>query len=305
MIKIILLTGFLGSGKTTLLERLLQHFDDTPIGLIVNEFGEINIDARLIEKDGIPMSELSNGSIFCACIKENFVKAIIKMSSREIEYLLIEASGLADPSSMGQILQAIKAETVHPCRYCGSLCVLDGEAFLELESVLPAVRKQLTYAGAAIVNKEDLINDEVKSKILNVVKTVNPNVPIYFTSYCNLDIAQLFRQIKPSEVTSKASSNTPENRPQTFILKILNHITLDELQGFLKFIAPYTYRIKGFAKVGDTDYTVSGVRSHMLILPWPGKTSCSEIVLISSVGIGITSVIANGIKRYAPLAIKL
>ena len=64
------------------------------------------MDARLLEKDGIATAELSNGSIFCACIKDNFIKALIEMSKRDIENLFIEASGLADPSNMDQILEA-------------------------------------------------------------------------------------------------------------------------------------------------------------------------------------------------------
>ena len=66
MIKLVLLTGFLGSGKTTLMQRTLEAFSDKKIGVIVNEFGSVNIDAVLLKRDGIQMAELSNGSIFCA-----------------------------------------------------------------------------------------------------------------------------------------------------------------------------------------------------------------------------------------------
>ena len=70
MIQIVLLSGFLGAGKTTLMQRLLDTYKDNKIGVIINEFGEINIDAKLVERDGIDIAELSNGSIFCACIKD-------------------------------------------------------------------------------------------------------------------------------------------------------------------------------------------------------------------------------------------
>ena len=98
MIKLILLTGFLGTGKTTLLKQLLSEFKDEKIGVIVNEFGQINIDGTLVEKEGVKMTELTNGSIFCACIKDNFVNSLIALSKEDISYFFIEASGLADPA---------------------------------------------------------------------------------------------------------------------------------------------------------------------------------------------------------------
>jgi Putative GTPases (G3E family) len=305
MTQLILLTGFLGTGKTTLMERLLHYYKDSPVGVIVNEFGEINIDARLLEKDGIIMRELSNGSIFCACIKENFIKALIDMSFQKFEYLFIEASGLADPGNMQQILQTIDKYTVHSYHYSGSICVLDGEAFLELNNLLPAVRNQLTHAGVVLVNKEDLISSAIKAEIQAEVRNANTHAPIYFTSYCNIDINTLVMNLQPSKSTSKDSINTPENRPQTFIIKVLPSVTMKELQGFLNFIAPYTYRMKGFVTVRDTNYSVSCVRSHRMIMPWTRDIPSSEIVLISAVGIGLTGAIANGIRTYAPMSLKI
>lgn len=111
MVQIVLLTGFLGAGKTTLMQRLLDTYAGRKIGVIINEFGEINIDAKLVSRDGIEMAELSNGSIFCACIKDKFVDGLIAMSKTDIEYLFIEASGLADPSNMGEIVSGIRRET--------------------------------------------------------------------------------------------------------------------------------------------------------------------------------------------------
>lgn len=305
MIQLVLLTGFLGAGKTTLMERLLHYYKDTPVGLIVNEFGEINIDARLLESEGISMSELANGSIFCACIKENFIKSLIDMSSREIEYLFIEASGLADPSNMQQILQAIEPHTVHPYHYSGSICVLDGESFLDLNNLLPAVRNQLTYAGAVLVNKEDLISNEVKLEIEDEIRKVNALAPIYFTTYCNIDIALLVDQLQPAQSEGQESSNTPENRPQTFVVKVLPSITRQQQENFLNSIAPLTFRIKGFVTIGDANYSVSCVRSHVMILPWHSDIPASELVLISAVGIGLIGVLGEGIKTHAPNAIRL
>lgn len=132
MIKMVLLTGFLGAGKTTMMQEILTAYSDKKTGVIVNEFGEINIDAKLIQKDGVQMAELSNGSIFCACIKDKFVDSLIELSYKDLDYLFIEASGLADPANMNQILDGIKNNVLNPYDYRGSICLIDGESFPEL-----------------------------------------------------------------------------------------------------------------------------------------------------------------------------
>ena len=164
MIQIVLLSGFLGAGKTTLMQRLLDTYKDHKIGVIINEFGEINIDAKLVSRDGIDITELSNGSIFCACIKDKFVDGLIAMSKTDIEYLFIEASGLADPSNMGDIISGIKKETDDNLLIKGSICIADGVSFLELVEVLPALERQVKHANAVVVNKMDLIVQRNLSK---------------------------------------------------------------------------------------------------------------------------------------------
>ena len=151
MIQIVLLSGFLGAGKTTLMQRLLDAYSDRKIGVIINEFGEINIDAKLVSRDGIEMAELSNGSIFCACIKDKFVDGLIAMSRTDIEYLFIEASGLADPSNMGEIVEGIRRETGGNLIIKGSVCVTDGVNFLDLVDMLPALSRQIKHANAVII----------------------------------------------------------------------------------------------------------------------------------------------------------
>lgn len=305
MIKLVLLTGFLGSGKTTLLDVILKHYKTRKIGLIVNEFGEINIDARLLERNGITMSELSNGSIFCACIKENFVNGLIEMSKENIEYLFIEASGLADPSSMAIILDTIKDSVEQPYSYLGSICVIDAEAFLELKELLPAVSNQLTYAGAVIVNKTDLVGPDVLENIKKQIKELNAKAEVYFTTYCNADIDALTAALHPSDIQAAAGSNTPESRPMSITLKVAPDITVSELQEFLQMVAPCSYRIKGFVKAGDKNYSISAVRAHVMMLPWPEEIPFSEIVIISSIGVKLTSIIINAIDKTVPGKITL
>lgn len=88
MLNVILITGFLGSGKTTCLQNILNAYNNESIGVIVNEFGEEGIDGKLINKNNLNMIELNNGSIFCQCIKSNFIDALCEFADTNLSYLL-------------------------------------------------------------------------------------------------------------------------------------------------------------------------------------------------------------------------
>ena len=99
-IDLILVSGFLGSGKTTFLRRFLTELPEQRLGVLVNEFGAVGIDGTLLRRDGLEMVELNHGTIFCFCLKQDFVTALIAFSRLPIQTLIIENSGMADPGGM-------------------------------------------------------------------------------------------------------------------------------------------------------------------------------------------------------------
>lgn len=296
MIKLVLLTGFLGTGKTTLLKRLLSEFSDEKIGVIVNEFGQISIDGSLVEKEGIKMTELTNGSIFCACIKDNFISSLIALSKEDISYLFIEASGLADPASMSQIIRGISPQITVPYDYRGSVCVVDAETFLDYYDLLPALHQQVAYSGGTIVNKVDLVDEDKLSDILDKITSINASSPIYVTTYCNVEFHKLIDELRIPDKPDEESSNTVESRPKTFVLTSDKIVPRIALEAFLHDLMETSYRIKGFANTEDGTIYISGVKNHMEILPWEEPATKTEIVIISAVGIRMMSMITNGLK---------
>ena len=92
--KVLLITGFLGSGKTTFLNRLINNFPkDLKLTILMNEFGEIGIDGTLVEGDDIDMMEISKGSIFCVCVKTDFIKGLYELNTKvQPDVLLIEST---------------------------------------------------------------------------------------------------------------------------------------------------------------------------------------------------------------------
>jgi len=105
--RVYLITGFLGSGKTTLLNRIIGRFPKTKkLTLLVNEFGEVGVDGTLVEGDDIDMMEISKGSIFCVCVKTDFIKGLYELNTKvRPDVLLIESTGVANPSDLKKDLK--------------------------------------------------------------------------------------------------------------------------------------------------------------------------------------------------------
>ncbi len=305
MIDIILLTGFLGAGKTTFLQRLLEAYTQHKLGIIVNDFGEINVDAKLIQKEGMEMLELSNGSIFCACIKSKFVNGLVEMSKMDLDYLLIEASGLSDPANMEKLLEDIQSQTTHPLRLFASVCIVDAEYFLDLVDVLPALAQQVGYADAVIVNKADLADEETLTGIAQRIDELNQGVGVYCTSYCRVEIDELLSHLKSERKTSGETTNTVASRPSSFTLRGKESVALQGLEAFLKEIAPDTYRIKGFVMTDQGAKEVSAVGGNIQIHDWPEQTEETALVVISSVGVKLVSRILSASQTYLEGKLKL
>ena len=304
MTKLVLLVGFLGAGKTTMMKEILDEYKDLKVGVIVNEFGEINIDAKLLEDEGLTIAELTNGSIFCACIKDKFVDSLIQMSGYGLDYVFIEASGLADPANISQILEGISSKLLNPYDYRGSLCIIDGESFVDLYEVLPAITSQLEFSSAVIINKSDLIDEETLGEITGIISGINPDALTVVTSYCKVNTREIVDEISVSDRESRDSLNTTESRPTVFILKdsgtdlSSGPVPYENLMDFIGDIVDSTYRIKGFAKTDKGDVEISVVGKHINLTPWEKPLDKSEIVVISSVGFKLMSIITKAISDH-------
>lgn len=213
LIPVSLLTGYLGSGKTTLLNQVLSNQKGYKVAVIVNDIGEVNIDASLIQKGGNVTQKdenlvpLSNGCI-CCTLKVDLMKQIISLAqSKKFDYILIEASGICEPGPIA-----------------GSICMLDGTdetvnlpavAYLDnITTVVDAKRmadefgcgdallnenmdeedienllvQQIEYCTTIVLNKTDLVTDEEKQNVISVIKALQPKAKIIETTYGNVDV---------------------------------------------------------------------------------------------------------------------
>lgn len=154
-----IITGFLGSGKTTLLNHILQNQRDLKVAVLVNEFGDINIDSQLLVSIDENMMELTNGCI-CCTINDGLVDAVYNVLERgdRIDYMIVETTGVADPLPIA--LTFLGTELQHLTRLDSILTVVDAEAFNEEHFKSDAAYAQVMYGDIIILNKTDLATDE-------------------------------------------------------------------------------------------------------------------------------------------------
>lgn len=168
-----IITGFLGSGKTTLLNHILQNQQDLKVAVLVNEFGDINIDSQLLVSVDENMMELSNGCI-CCTINDGLVDAVYSVLEKgdRIDYMIVETTGVADPLPIA--LTFLGTELQHLTRLDSILTVVDSEAFTSSHFESDAAYAQIMYGDIIILNKTDLVNDEKLQELetyINKTKT--------------------------------------------------------------------------------------------------------------------------------------
>jgi G3E family GTPase len=258
--KLIILSGFLGSGKTSFLSLLLKRFQHLKLAVVLNDFGEAPVDSTLldisdIEKSGTKdrLVELAGGSVFCSCLKESFVKALIAMADTDAELLIIEASGMSDPAGMTSLLWMAKLgdHFEEPV----VLSLFDPVKSLKLSNVLQVIPRQVKAADVIILTKVDMISVEELEAARAYVLTENSKAPIYEHGFDRdralecLDMSGNLQSKKLEKINDSLGFNTFENRPDSFVVKAAPS-GIDNLIDALTKNAD-VLRVKGYLPNGD------------------------------------------------------
>lgn len=187
-INVYLITGFLGSGKTTFLNRIIDRFPrDRKLTILMNEFGEIGVDGTLIEGDEIDMMEISKGSIFCVCVKTDFIKGLYELSTTvQPDVLLIESTGVANPSDL-------KKDLMLPIfsnrfQFSEQFCIVDAAHFLDAFGVYASLEKQIASSTVFIINKTDLASPGTIEETKKVIRQFHPDPVFFETTYSEIPL---------------------------------------------------------------------------------------------------------------------
>ena len=182
-----IITGFLGSGKTTLLNQILQNDYDQKVAVLVNEFGDINIDSQLLVSYEDEMVELSNGCI-CCTINEGLVEAVKRILARKekVERLIIETTGVADPLPI--ILTFVGSDFREFTRLDSVVTLIDAETFTPEHFDSEVAYKQIAYGDILLLNKTDLANKEKLANLETFIAAIKQNPRIIHTQYAQVPL---------------------------------------------------------------------------------------------------------------------
>jgi G3E family GTPase len=187
-VPITILTGFLGAGKTTLLNRILTGNHGLRVGVLVNDFGSINIDAELVVGVDGNMMSLANGCVCCQ-IRDDLIDSVVALLERPetIEYILLEASGVADPA--GIFMTFSDSNLRDRIRLDSVICVVDADqvfAHPEYPPLRELKLRQVGFADMLILNKVDLAGPEQVGKVRAWLDDHFGRLRIVETNFCEV-----------------------------------------------------------------------------------------------------------------------
>ena len=210
-IPITILSGFLGAGKTSLLNHILHGNHGLRIGVLVNDFGEINIDAELVAGVSGNSVSLSNGCVCCS-IRDDLVESTLQLvqGPNRPEYLILETSGVADPISVS--LTFVESELKSLIDVDSILTVVDAENIRSLDDEYEELAEdQISMADIVILNKVDLADQVTLDDLKSWIHAIVPNARLIETTYGKVPLELILGigQFEPERVLGKISSDIP------------------------------------------------------------------------------------------------
>ncbi len=187
-IPVLLLTGYLGSGKTTLLNRILSNKQGIKFAVIVNDIGEVNIDADLIQQGGIvdqkddSLVALQNGCI-CCTLKMDLVEQLTDIARmHKFDYIVIEASGICEPAPIAQTICSIP--TMEPRYWADGLARLDC-----IVTVVDALRMKDEFGNGDALTKPNIAEEDIENLVIQQIE------------FCNIVLLNKAAEVEPQELT--------------------------------------------------------------------------------------------------------
>ena len=238
---ITLITGPLGSGKTTLLRHILA-VQLGKIAIVMNEFGEIAIDTKVIEGKNVRIAELGGGCVCCSLLGE-FEAAVNEIiETIAPERIVVETTGLAEPEALVFNIR----EALPHCRLDGVVSVIDADMLIRFPELGHTTRLQIERADILLLNKIDLIESRQIEPLETKLQEINPSAVIVRTERCVIDPELLFgiggeRKIAPPE-----HPHQPEFESLAFTSsKVFSRDCFEE---FVNALPPSVVRAKGFIR---------------------------------------------------------
>jgi G3E family GTPase len=268
---ITLITGPLGSGKTTLLRYILAT-QPGKIAIVMNEFGEIAIDTKVIEGKNVRIAELGGGCVCCSLLGE-FEAAVNEIIEKIVpEKIIVETTGLAEPEALVFNIQ----EALPQCRLDGVVSVIDADMLVRFPELGHTTRLQIEGADILLLNKIDLIEPAQIEPLETKLWEINPTAAIIRTERCRVDPELLFGIGRDRKIASLEHRHQPEF--ESFAFTSDKIFSRDCFEGFANDLPASVIRAKGFIRFSDGGQLFNFVAGRWELEPF--ESGRTELVFI-------------------------
>ena len=287
---ITLIIGPLGSGKTT----LLRHILDTrraKMAIVVNEFGEIAIDSKVIEGKNVRISELGGGCVCCSLLGE-FEAAVTEIIKKVApEMIVVETTGLAEPEALVFNIQ----EALPECRLDGVVSVIDADMLVRFPELGHTTRLQIEGADILLLNKTDLVRAAQIEPLQRKLRNINPTAAIVHTERCRIDPELLFGIPQARKRKAAAPHHEHHSEFESFTFSSDKTFSRDCFERFVDGLPANVIRAKGFIRFPDGAQLFNFVAGRWELEPF--ETRDTELVFIGKNILSEREAIVDALKN--------
>jgi G3E family GTPase len=285
---ITLVTGPLGSGKTTLLRHILAT-RRAKIAIVMNEFGEIAIDAKVIEGKNVRIAELGGGCVCCSLLGE-FEAAVTEIIEKVVpEMIVVETTGLAEPEALLFNIQ----EALPQCRLDGVISVIDADMLVRFPELGHTTRLQIEGADILLLNKIDLVDAKQIERLESKLREINAGAAIVRAERCQIDPELLFGIGREKKVAPPHHEHQPEFESFTFSSD--KTFSRDCFERFADALPASVIRAKGFVRFPDSAQLFNFVAGRWDLEPF--ESDRTELVFIGKRVAAEKSAILNALDE--------
>jgi G3E family GTPase len=291
MTPLTLITGFLGAGKTTFLSRLLDHrasadaagrYAPKRLAVVVNEFAELGLDGTRLPAGDYDMWELNRGSIFCVCMRTDFITLLEKIvRDLDPDEIWVEATGIADVS---EIFKMISVPVLREKIYLRTnICLIDPGSILKILTTLRAAQEQVRLADLLVINKIDTTDESTLETITTELRSRNSSAPIIRTDHADCDMSLIPSIEVPRFENPEGTGHQPQPVYSVSVTELWT-IPFEKFKQWYEQQGNKIWRAKGRLMTPDGPVWVEGTLSSVLATECPESATLSNATSLALIG---------------------